>query len=272
MASFINSLQTKLTASFIILIILITGLTFIYTYGETRAALKASTQDELMEVAGLMATQIRAEDAISMKPGMEGTPAHLALRDHLVKMRSMSTQITNAYIMKIEGDGTVIFLLDDIYGIEPDPALIGDVYLDAPMEEIRAGLSSPSASNDFYSDKWGTFLSGYAPIKDATGSTVAVLGVDMTADKVIARQDFIGNTIYLIMAIAAIIAGLMIFVFARTIICDIRKLNETANRVSMGDMAVMVDVHRKDEIGDLARSFSRMVASLKIMMMKDESE
>ena len=51
---------------------------------------------------------------------------------------------------------------------------------------------------------------------------------------------------------------------------DIRSLNDSAARISCGDMDVFVTVERKDEIGELADSFSRMVASLKIMMMNDD--
>jgi adenylate cyclase len=53
---------------------------------------------------------------------------------------------------------------------------------------------------------------------------------------------------------------------------DIRKLNDTAEKISMGDTGVMVDVKRNDEIGELADSFSRMVASLKIMMADDDNK
>ena len=43
-----------------------------------------------------------------------------------------------------------------------------------------------------------------------------------------------------------------------------------ADKISKGDMDVTVDIKRKDEIGDLAGSFGRMVASLKYMMMEQE--
>ena len=67
--------------------------------------------------------------------------------------------------------------------------------------------------------------------------------------------------------LAAVIVGL----FALTIIKDINKLNRIASKISMGEMDVKMDVKRNDEIGDLAKSFGRMVASLKIMMMDKDS-
>jgi HAMP domain-containing protein len=69
------------------------------------------------------------------------------------------------------------------------------------------------------------------------------------------------------MAVGVLVAGLFILLFSQTIIKDVHKLNRAATQISMGDMDAQVDVVRRDEIGALADSFGRMVASLKIMMM-----
>jgi len=56
-----------------------------------------------------------------------------------------------------------------------------------------------------------------------------------------------------------------------TIIKDIKKLNKSAEEISKGNTNFTVDVNRKDEIGELADSFSRMIASLKFMIL-DQKE
>ena len=134
------------------------------------------------------------------------------------------------------------------------------------------GFSEPSVDEDFTSDKWGTFLSGYAPIRNSQGAIIGLIGIDMASDRVIEKQEFIGTTIYYVMAVAIVLAGFFILLFSKTIIKDIHELNRVANAISMGDMDVDMDVRRKDEIGALAESFGRMVASLKIMMMMGNGE
>jgi hypothetical protein len=47
---------------------------------------------------------------------------------------------------------------------------------------LLAALSAPRNSPDIYTSKWGSFLSGYAPIRDSNGTVVGILGVDETAD------------------------------------------------------------------------------------------
>jgi hypothetical protein len=55
-----------------------------------------------------------------------------------------------------------------------------------PTEEdaaFLAGFEGPSAEPGFYVDDWGnetaTVLTGYAPIRDAVGTIVGLVGVDM---------------------------------------------------------------------------------------------
>ncbi len=162
-------------------------------------------------------------------------------------------------------DGVVQMLVDSDYSEESEGTAIGDPY-DAVSPVLLRGFTEPSVDKEFYTDKWGTFLSAYAPIRDATGTVVCLLAVDMQRDRVIARQEDIGNTIYFVMVGGILLSGLFILLFSKTIIKDVRQLNDVANRISTGDMDVHIDVDRKDEIGELADSFGRMVASLKIMM------
>jgi len=265
---FINSLKTKLTLSFIVLILLISGLAFFYTFNQTKKALKEQMRSELKAVASAIAVNIDGNIHAGIKPGDEGTPAFKAIAEVLLKVQKANDHITYIYTMRKTEAGAV-------FVVDPDPeepCAIGEVY-DETNDELLAGFEQPSADNEFVTDKWGTYLSGYAPIRDSLGNSVGLVGVDMSSKDVIARQRFIGNTIYLIIGIAILFAGFIILLFSGTIIKDVNRLNRIANKISMGDMDVKMDIRRRDEVGDLAESFGRMVASLKIMMMeKKESE
>jgi len=193
----------------------------------------------------------------------------LTIRDQLYEMEKSSPEILYMYTMRKEGDG-ISFIVDASYGIDDDAAPIGEVY-EFFTDEMISGFQISNADAEYTTDQWGTVMSGYAPIYDSTGEAVGIIGVDMSADRIIERQDFIGNTIYLIIFIGILITGLIIGFFSRTMIRDIKSLNDSAARISAGDMNVMVTVERNDEIGELAESFSRMVSSLKIMMMDEDA-
>ncbi len=265
----LHSLQTKLTASFVVLILVVSSLTFFYTYRETKSALKELTQDELQALAAVAASQLSgaAADAMSaLGEGDESLPAFVELRARLRSIRASHSDIKYVYTMRRTGDG-VSFIVDADHGNKEDPgAAIGEKY-EGSKGELLKGFSEPAVDGEFTTDKWGTFLSGYAPIRNTQGAVIGLIGIDMASDRVIKKQEFIGTTIYYVMAVAILLAGFFILLFSKTIIKDIHELNRVANAISMGDMDVDMDVQRKDEIGALAESFGRMVASLKIMMM-----
>ena len=71
--------------------------------------------------------------------------------------------------------------------IEPDgPDKLqwpGQPYPEAvDIPEAFAAYDGPLTSEDLYTDEYGTVMTGYAPIKDADGNTVAVLATDIKAD------------------------------------------------------------------------------------------
>lgn len=266
---FLNSLQTKLTLSFVILIVVVTSLTFLITFGSTKTALKELTQSELKSLASVIASQLSGDMADVMQqlnPGDENTPTFAKIRDKLLAIRTANPDIRYVYIMH-KSNGQTAFLVDPDFGNKEDPgAAIGEVY-EGTAGNLEQGFSGPAVDDSYTTDRWGTFLSGYAPIRNSQNQVIGLVGVDMAKTLVMEKQAFIGNTIYLVMAGGILLAGLFILLFSKTIIRDVHKLNHVANTISMGNMDVDVDVERSDEIGELAESFGRMVASLKIMMM-----
>jgi len=266
---FVNSLQTKLTASFVILILSVALLTFLITFKATKTSLKELTQSELKSLATVLATQLsgkKADALKTLKPGDETTATFTQIRDELLAIRTAHPDIKYLYVMN-KVDDQIQFLLDPDFGNEQDPgAAIGEAY-EGTAGNLAEGFAQPAVDDNYTTDRWGTFLSGYAPIKDSQGNTIGLIGVDMAKTLVIEKQNFIGNTIYIVMAGGILLAGIFILLFSKTIIRDIHKLNHVANTISMGDMDVDVDIERDDEIGELSESFGRMVASLKIMMM-----
>jgi nitrogen fixation/metabolism regulation signal transduction histidine kinase len=63
----------------------------------------------------------------------------------------------------------------------------------------------------------------------------------------------------------------MSYTLARAILTPVDHLKEVAESVSMGNLNVSVRRYSEDEIGDLADSFSRMVAAVKYFRMEMES-
>jgi methyl-accepting chemotaxis protein len=241
--------------------------TFLYTYNETKNAMLASTRDDMANTIGMIAQQFSPGEVqviYQLQEGQENTANYTVLIEKMHTLRALSPNIVNIYTMRID-NGQMTFLVDDA---EDSAAAIGEVY-EQPEAQAFNAVNGVTASENLYTDEYGTYLSGYAPITDSAGHVV-IIGADMDASTVIERENFVGNTIYLIIGASVAVAAAIVGYFSLTIIRDIKKLNRTAEEISQGSMNVNVDVKRKDEIGELAESFSRMVASLKFMMSEKQ--
>jgi len=212
------SVSTKQWVSAILVIIIIGALT-LFAYTSAENSLSDAVQGGMKSTAGVMATQVNASDIANLKPGDETSPQYVAVANNLKTMRSMNDHIVNAYILKVNPDQSVTFLVDDLYPSDPQgSAKIGEVSTSPDRMEIFHALSVPTASKVPYTTKYGSFMSAYAPIDDSyagsTGNTQAVLAIDMPAADYVAATSR-GAAIIVTGIVAIIIAVGAIFVFGR---------------------------------------------------------
>ena len=170
---------------FIFCCILLAVAAVIVTIGFTQQVQvrKQLLQDELRVTAGQIAARVNGDGLLSLQPGDEGSPLYLSFARTIYEARINNTHISNAYIMRVD-NGTITYVIDDFYlthGLDSSVARIGDPTTeDQPV--LMAALAGPESSPDIYTSKWGSFLSGYAPVRDSNGTVVGILGVDETAD------------------------------------------------------------------------------------------
>lgn len=182
--SLVNSKKVLISS---ILVILIIGSLTLIAYNNQNAALQNSVKMGLESTASVMATQISPKDLNGLKPGDEESEQYTAIARKLQNMRSMDDNILNAYILKVNSDQTVTFLVDDLYPDDPQgSAKIGEVSTAPDKMDILLALSGPTTSKQPYTTRYGSFMTAYAPIddsiQDSTGNTYAVLAIDVSAE------------------------------------------------------------------------------------------
>jgi methyl-accepting chemotaxis protein len=181
--SLMNSKKVLISS---ILVILIIGSLTLIAYNNQNDALQNSVKMGLESTASVMATQISPKDLDGLKPGDEESEQYTAIARKLQNMRSMDDNILNAYILKVNSDQTVTFLVDDLYPDDPQgSAKIGEVSTAPDKMDILLALSGPTTSKQPYTTRYGSFMTAYAPIddsiQDSTGNTYAVLAIDVSA-------------------------------------------------------------------------------------------
>lgn len=91
---------------------------------------------------------------------------------------------------------------------------------------------------------------------------------NMTATVIRESQRKIASVTVIIIVISMIIVFIVAMWLARSITQPIIRLTELANRISMGDLGLKIDVKSSDEIGALSDSISRLAISLQAAMKR----
>ncbi|MNL11015.1 Phosphoserine phosphatase RsbU [compost metagenome] len=127
---------------------------------------------------------------------------------------------------------------------------------------MNRALVGPAADRKFATDTFGTWLSGFAPIRDASGKTVAIVGVDMSAAEVLNEErHLLEIALFILLVGLAFALGTSVWL-ARLLSRPIAQLAEGTRKVSEGDLSIRVPAVRSDELGDLARSFNAMTQAI----------
>jgi HAMP domain-containing protein len=102
------------------------------------------------------------------------------------------------------------------------------------------------------------------------GGVDSMMVVSLPIDEAEARNAAsMMNIIYVFAAAVIVVLGITYWLASR-ITAPIKHLAEAADRVSKGELDVSIDINRKDEIGELAEAFNRLIASIKILSMTND--
>ncbi len=117
------------------------------------------------------------------QPADESTPAFKALVTHLIEIRKAHPEVRFNYLMGWNGSA-VVFLLDSTDPGSSDYSPPGEVYEDATPELVRSFTTGEPFVEGPVSDRWGTWVSGLAPVRDpSSGQVIAVMGTDVDATR-----------------------------------------------------------------------------------------
>lgn len=267
-----SSIEAKINLVFgaMLAAILLMGVNYIYRDIKSKAAIKKEIQETLRATAELAAGRIDPAAHARIKPGDEGKPAYMKISDIIYEIQHENPDIKYLYTFRAQDGKKVKFVVDAMWGRgeEEDLVMVDEIY-DETSEKMVLALDTTQVEDEAESDEWGTFLSGYAPIKFKDGKSSGAVGVDITSGTIREKQDVYGTLVNILFFTCVLFAAVAVMFISKGIIRDLNKLTLAAYEISKGNMDAPIKIDRKDEIGDLASSFKRMAASLRIMMGKD---
>ena len=106
-----------------------------------------------------------------------------------LKIRRADPQFAFVYTLR-KDEGGLYFVVDAGEPGEKDFSAFGDRYNEpsATLLDNFDTMTAAMADLEIYTDEFGTFISGYAPIFATNGERVGVIGVDIKADAIAQKQ------------------------------------------------------------------------------------
>jgi len=220
-----------------------------------RRALEDELGARLLVAAQAAAASLPAERLARLSPGDETTRGYAYLRGRLESLASA----TATRIVVVRPDRTA--LADSAGRItigEPVPALERDRLEIAYAAEGHAGTSQVL----FEGSDGLLYKTGYAPLRDATGRVVAVVGADGTAPSFATYRRF--RRLFALFAVSgAVLAALVAAAASLSVTRPLTRLTSAARRIGHGDLATPLwERPRGDQVGTLRDTLEEMRRAL----------
>lgn len=264
--SFFGSFRTRVTLALLAVVIFILVLNNFIIYKSTVDSQIDQLRENLMMVAQTAALTIDGDKLAEVPLNMGGvdSEAYKTVAASLRKIKAANPPIKYIYTMtKTQNKWVWKFIVD------PEPvsrgqgdrqltSYPGDVYNARRCPAIIRALNEPSADSSFTLDEWGVFLSAYAPVRDSSGSVVAVLGVDALAQQVYDLKKRVYQRTAGVLLVAVFLSVILGLLISRRITRPVRKLVEATRRIAAQELDYKVKIKGSDEMAELARAFNSM--------------
>jgi methyl-accepting chemotaxis protein len=279
-----HSLQFQLTISLVGLVVLISGALTAVQFFRYKVDLDTDLRKNLLNQVTIGALSIDgdAHERISKESGINN-PDYQKVIIPMKKIQEANPDLNYVYTVEPDGQGGWLFITDT----SDDGSLI-----ESPIEDLSQiladnpnGFDTPAVENEYYTDEWGTWLTGYAPIRDNSGKVTAYLAFDIgekTITDKVNRLLLISGLIFLAALPVTILIGWLI---SRAIMLPILKVSRLARSLAENDLPSLaavcdqmaggnlnlhyetvsspVDYHSKTELGEMADRLNEMIRHLK---------
>jgi two-component system, sporulation sensor kinase B len=242
------------------------GISFIHQSNQ----LKEQLTERVVGIADLWSVTISQDDVITSKK--QKNPNNPAVQ-RINRIVSMINERNSNYIDGYIFDGKV-YQQNKLYFLSVSKTgekmgLKNFTYYNAKSEYLHGFKKTINEKKVHFSkihrDKFGLWITAFAPILDREGHVIAVLGVDVDASVIEVNQKRIA--LYLFGSFLFI--TLLVFVSLRwglkKVTEPINEIISGINQVSAGNFDVKLQIHDESDLGRLSEKFNQMTIQLSVL-------
>ncbi len=234
-----------------------------FFYQRTIIFQKEQLRNRLMQVSALAALSLDTNvlEAITPEGTSAGTEECAGLSARLRKAKEDMPDVADLYVLvSTEKPGIMRFIAN----ADPaEPVECGEEFDITPYPEMSKAFNGPAADREITRDKWGYWISGYAPIENAGGKVIGIVGADISAVTVTLMRKDIKKA-----AVSVFVVGILLSVAAGRLASwwltkPMVRLMDGMNDICSGNLDRRIPVLSDDEFGKLSRNFNDMAGKLK---------
>jgi len=236
----------------------------------------SSTQDTVKEIAINVASNIPASLHESLtEVSQQNSDEYKVIENYFQIVVDSNPKVDDVYTLRSTSDPNIVeFVVSgmtdedtDGDGMLEDNELkpqIGEEYNASELSDLRAAFTEgPKADSRVTHDKWGAWISGYAPIKEISGKVVGIVGVDISAGYIADQRMQILQSILLMDIGALPLLFLVAFFTTRRLTRDFNILAEGMDQLAHGNIDYELPLSYQGRSGVFKILFHDMVAMFK---------
>lgn len=243
-----------------------------FAYLSIRSAVREDIRQRILNVATLAAQQVDpAQHRRVLSRGDEAGAEYREIKRRLQAIRDGVGDVRFVYTLRKAADGRIRFVMDAEES-GADLSHVGEVY-NSTSTALSLAFDPPyhaRVARDFDHDQWGVWLSGYAPILNPDGSLEGVVGVDISAARVLAYERSHLAVIAAVTVLVGIFALGVALLVSKSITEPLLRLEKDMSRIQKFDLGGQSDfpsrilevVTMRDTVNNVRdglRSFRRYV-------------
>jgi GAF domain-containing protein/HAMP domain-containing protein len=256
------SVRAKLIIGFTFLSALVSGLTARGIYTNLLDQTINDFRSRVLSVARLAAFLQNGDEFAQISSAQD--PLYEKARSENLKIRKSDPTVAYLYTMRKDDQG-IYFVVDAGEPGEENISAFGERYNDAPATLVDNfdTMTEAVIVPEIYTDKYGTFLSAFAPIFTSSGERAGVLGVDISAEALFEGQREIFQRSILVFIFALGIGAFLGVVVGNALTEPIVRLTKGAAAFASGQLDQTIEATSQDEIGTLTTTFNNMAGEIR---------
>ncbi|KAA9021695.1 ATP-binding protein [Niallia endozanthoxylica] len=267
------SLFKKLLILSFFITFMIVAITSAFSYYLQSKQMDKLLSEHAMDVAVLWGTTIESDDVETvLKTKNEGHVDFIKLKRSLSNFTNKNNLYLNSFIVDSK-----LTKKDEVFIITSDEKQKKNGWLSLSSYKAnekwmegyqKAVQSNMTAHSKVYQDDTGTWITAFSPIMNEEGKMIALFGVDINADSIIAAQK---KYAFFLIALFLLMTPLIFFILKKGFnkaLEPVHELMKGFNEVSNGNFDVNLKVTDNSDLGLLCDRFNFMVKQLSILVEK----